>query len=301
MFAAMKSIRTLAFLTAAFAYALIVLGAVVRVTGSGLGCGDDWPLCNGRIIPEFHDIETAIEYTHRLAAATIGIPITALAALVWLKRREPGVSGPGGPLRPALAAFVLLGIIASLGAVTVKLDLHAGAVVPHLAAALKLLAALLITGYRAGAGGGGRGQAGTPDRTFRGAVAALVLSAAVILLGGLTATTGASAACQGFPLCNGQLWPSGGGPAHLHWIHRLLAYALFLHLAAFVFKRARLSAAPIRSAAWLALGVATLQVVVAAVMVLGNLPTAWRAAHAAVGVALWVSLVRFTWLTRHTR
>ena len=292
----MKPIRTLAFVTAAFAYALIVLGAVVRVTGSGLGCGDDWPLCNGRLIPQFHDIETAIEYTHRLAAATIGIPITVLAALAWLKRREPGVSGPGGPLRPALAALALLAVIASLGAVTVKLDLHAGAVVPHLGTALTLLAVLLVTAYRADAGG--RGRTTAPDRTFRGAVAALALSGVVILLGGLTATTGAATACQGFPLCNGQMWPTGG-PAHLHWIHRLLAYALFLHLVAFGLKRAWASPPHIRSASWLAIGAATAQVVVAAAMVLGGLPTEWRALHAAVGFALWVALVRFAWMARH--
>src|SRR5262245_1658566 len=108
----MKTIKTLAFVTAGFVYALIILGAIVRVTGSGLGCGDDWPLCNGRIIPEFHDIETAIEYAHRLAAATVGVPITLLAVLSWLRRHEPGVAGPGGPLRPAVTAFVLLLVIA---------------------------------------------------------------------------------------------------------------------------------------------------------------------------------------------
>lgn len=295
----MKSLRILAFVTAAMVYALIVLGAVVRVTGSGLGCGDDWPLCNGRLIPQFHDIETAIEYAHRLAAATVGIPITLLALLAWLKRKEPGVAGPGGPLRPAIAAFVLLGVIATLGAITVKLDLHAGAVVPHLGTAITLLAVLLVAGFRAGAGGDRRGVS---DPAFRGAAAALALSGAVILLGGLTATTGAAAACQGFPLCNGQLWPfDAGSGTHLHWTHRLLAYALFLHLVAFGIRRARHSPPDVRSAAWLAIGVATAQVVVAAVMVLGGLPTVWRALHAAVGVALWVTLVRFTWLTRHTR
>jgi len=137
-----------------------------------------------------------------------------------------------------------------------------------------------------------------PDRAFRGAAAALALSGVVILLGGLTATTGASAACQGFPLCNGRLLPAGG-PAQLQWTHRLLAYLLFLHLVSFGWKRVRHSAPRVRSAAWLAVGAATAQVVVAAVMILGGLPTAWRALHAAVGVALWVTLVRFTWLARH--
>src|SRR5580765_1378209 len=64
----MKSLKTLAFLTAGFAYALIVLGAVVRITESGMGCGDHWPLCNGQLIPSFADYHTIIEYAHRIAA-----------------------------------------------------------------------------------------------------------------------------------------------------------------------------------------------------------------------------------------
>jgi heme A synthase len=56
----------LAWAAAACTYALIVLGAVVRITGSGLGCGDDWPVCHGRLIPSLADIATLIEWSHRL-------------------------------------------------------------------------------------------------------------------------------------------------------------------------------------------------------------------------------------------
>jgi heme A synthase len=54
----MKTLKTLAFTSAGFAFALIVLGALVRITGSGMGCGDDWPLCNGRLIPALDDFQT---------------------------------------------------------------------------------------------------------------------------------------------------------------------------------------------------------------------------------------------------
>src|SRR5947208_943505 len=56
----------LAWLAATCTYLLIVLGAIVRITGSGLGCGEHWPLCNGRLLPLL-DLPTLIEYGHRLA------------------------------------------------------------------------------------------------------------------------------------------------------------------------------------------------------------------------------------------
>src|SRR2546423_7991600 len=58
----------LAWLAATCTYLLIILGAIVRITGSGLGCGEHWPLCNGRLLPPL-DLPTLIEYGHRLVAA----------------------------------------------------------------------------------------------------------------------------------------------------------------------------------------------------------------------------------------
>ncbi len=68
-----KSFVTLAWTAAACAYLLIVLGAVVRITGSGMGCGDHWPLCNGHLFPSLHDIPTVIEWSHRLLAALVSV------------------------------------------------------------------------------------------------------------------------------------------------------------------------------------------------------------------------------------
>ncbi len=305
-FRAMQTIHRLSVATAALAYVLIVLGGIVRITGSGLGCGDDWPLCNGRLIPPLDDIRTLIEYTHRLVAALLSVLVVGLAVLAVLKRSQPGLSGPGNPLRAALLALVLLITQVLLGAVTVWLELSAWVVVLHLGTALALLATLVVLALRAGqpisstAGGSGS------DRSLgKATLAAGVLVALTLLLGGLTANLGAGAACQGFPLCSGQIWPSGTGSggsggsglAHVHWIHRLAAYALMLYLLWLALTAHRTSASrPLRVATWAAVGLAASQVAVAAVMVLAGLPPLWRVAHVAVGSALWVTLVYATWL-----
>lgn len=287
----MRTLRILALATAALAYALIVLGAVVRITGSGLGCGDQWPLCNGRLIPSFDDLHVAIEWTHRLVAALVTALVLSLAVVAWRKRGELGVAGKGGPLRPALLAAGLLIIPqALLGALAVWRELHAPVVTLHFATALALLTTLLLVAGRAGF----PGSALPSPATGRAVLAALTLSALTLLLGGYTASTQAGFACQGFPLCSGRLWPAAeSGLAQIQWIHRLLAYALVLHLAALPFRfRKRGERPDVVALSWIALGTGLLQVIVAAVMVTWSLPGEWRALHAAVGTALWVVLVR---------
>ena len=67
---------------------LVVLwGAFVRATGSGAGCGDRWPLCNGVMLPRAPRIETVIEFTHR---ATSGLALASVTALcLWAFRLFP--------------------------------------------------------------------------------------------------------------------------------------------------------------------------------------------------------------------
>ena len=79
----------LAWTAAAATYLLIVLGAVVRITGSGMGCGDHWPLCNGHLFPPLDDLGTLIEWNHRLVAALVSILVAGLAGYTWYLRRPP--------------------------------------------------------------------------------------------------------------------------------------------------------------------------------------------------------------------
>jgi heme A synthase len=114
-------------------------------------------------------------------------------------------------------------------------------------------------------------------------LAGIALGLVTVLMGALTANMAAATACQGFPLCNGSFMPTSG-LEHIHWTHRLLAYALFAYVIWWAVRtRAR--------SAWVVAGLVTLQVVVAAAMVLLALPPALQVAHVAVGAAVWAALV----------
>ena len=108
-----RLLRRLAWSGSGLALCLIVLGAVVRISGSGLGCGEHWPRCNGRWFPPL-DLPTLIEIGHRWAAALVSLVVLAVAAVAWARhRREPALRGP------ATLAAVLLVVQVLLGAVTV--------------------------------------------------------------------------------------------------------------------------------------------------------------------------------------
>ena len=66
---------------------VILWGAYVRATGSGAGCGSHWPLCNGEVLPRGPQIETIIEYTHRLSSGIAFILV--LFMFLWAFRAYP--------------------------------------------------------------------------------------------------------------------------------------------------------------------------------------------------------------------
>src|SRR5215212_8193261 len=108
-----RRLGRLAWAGAGLALALIVLGGVVRITGSGMGCGDHWPRCDGAWFPPL-DLPTLIEIGHRWAAALVSVTVFAVALVAWRRHRnEPALRNP------ALLAAVLLVAQVLLGAVTV--------------------------------------------------------------------------------------------------------------------------------------------------------------------------------------
>jgi len=259
-----RRLTTLAWAAAVCTYLLIVLGAVVRITGSGLGCGEHWPLCNGHLFPPLNDIGTVIEWSHRLVAALVTILVVVLAI--------PGLA-PG--VRKSNARFVALGLLivqVLLGAITVKLALPPWTVVLHLGTAMLLLATLLTI------------STGSSPGLRPGSATLLLLAFVTVLFGALTANLGAAAACGGFPLCNGQVWTTAGQLAVIHWTHRLLAYSLTI-VAAIGAARSR------RTGPAVVLLMVLLQIIVGATMVLNGLPRVLQAVHVAVGAAVWASVV----------
>src|SRR5213079_543613 len=138
----MKGFRALSVATAVATYALVVLGGVVRVSGSGLGC-PDWPLCHGRALPPL-DLHAIIEYSHRTTASLTSILVVATAVVAWVawrNRRDLVI--------PATFAVGLLAIQVVLGAITVRLELPPMIVLAHLATAMALLGAVCVTAVAA--------------------------------------------------------------------------------------------------------------------------------------------------------
>ena len=66
---------------------VILWGAFVRASGSGAGCGSHWPLCNGEVVPVAVQVQTVIEFTHRVTSGTAFLLVIGL--LVWARRAFP--------------------------------------------------------------------------------------------------------------------------------------------------------------------------------------------------------------------
>lgn len=98
-----------------FMVLVILEGAFVRATGSGAGCGNHWPLCNGDFFPHHPRLTTIIEYTHR---SMTGVCTTMVALLIgWTFRARPR----GDRARTAVVwCGILLLTEALLGALLVK-------------------------------------------------------------------------------------------------------------------------------------------------------------------------------------
>jgi heme A synthase len=285
------------------AYALIVFGAVVRISGSGMGCGDHWPRCYGSWFPPLDQPTLVIEWTHRLLAAVTVALVALLVAAAFKYRREAGVGGRGGALRAALLAAILIVLQAVLGMVTVRMGNTAGATVAHLLNGSLLLAALAATVLRAGGLGAGPLAGATPrkSRAGRGAAVAAGIALIIVLFGGLTAKIpGANSACVGFPLCSGTLLPTLP-IQHVQFTHRLFAFLLFFHVLGLMIGFARRGEAPIVvRTVRIAFALIASQLVIAAAMVELQLPPVLRSLHEAVGIAIWLSLFTLVLLARRT-
>ncbi len=139
----------------AFNLVVIMWGAYVRATGSGAGCGSHWPLCNGVVLPRSEQIETMIEFVHRLSSGTAFFLVVGM--LIWAWRVYPR----GNIVRKA-AVFSMVFMIteALVGAGLVLFELvadnvssaRAFSISVHLVNTFLLLACLSLTGWWASGG-----------------------------------------------------------------------------------------------------------------------------------------------------
>lgn len=111
------------FAAAVLAYnlAVIVWGAYVRVTGSGAGCGDHWPTCDGRVIPRPRDVAMLIEYTHRV---TSGLSLVLVLGLVVMAFRRFRAGHPARLGAALSGMFILTEALLGAGLVLFRLVAH---------------------------------------------------------------------------------------------------------------------------------------------------------------------------------
>lgn len=294
----MRGFRRLVGAVITFTFILIVLGAVVRSTGSGLAC-PDWPRCYGLwlLTPEaFAGLGTVdysygqvmLEWTHRLIAGLVVGPLV-LALTVWafrLRRQTPALA----PLM--VAALVLVVVQAGLGGFTVLDRNSPWSVVLHLTVALIFLAVLIRVFLAARPGGGAPADA-LPQHIVTVTGVTAVAAMATMASGAMMAKSGASLACASWPLCNGTLLPELADPLVLaNVVHRLLALTTALLIGAlFVVGRARRATAPgFHHVVSVAAALVAIEVVFGATVVFLLMPLWIAIVHQATGILVFAAL-----------
>ncbi|HYI79401.1 MAG TPA: COX15/CtaA family protein [Thermoleophilaceae bacterium] len=301
-----RAYRRLALATIFMTFLLVIIGGIVRVSDSGLGCGPansgfhGWPFCNGDVVPGL-DLNTIIEYSHRTVAGIVGVMTIALAVLAWRRHR-----GNVALVRAAVGAAVLVIAQGLLGALTVEHNLDETLVAAHLGLAM-IFFALTIFIWRASKPENQGADPADGGRGFR--PLALVSSGfafCTIVAGGYMAGTqnygradyqlgdGAHHACgKEFPTCNGGFLPFGETRlVDIHLTHRVFVYlttVLVLTLIVLALRR-RPSPGVVRSA-WIALGILGAQLLVGALNVWLDEYEALIVLHLALGTLLWGTLV----------
>jgi heme a synthase len=136
--------RTVCFVALLLICLIVVTGAAVRLTGSGLGC-DDWPNCNSRQFVDVRTEHAAIEQVNRLFTGLVsaGVIVAVLASLRRVPRRHD---------LTVLSIGLVVGVLAQvvLGGITVLVDLHPAAVQAHLLLSMALVANAVVLLSRAG-------------------------------------------------------------------------------------------------------------------------------------------------------
>jgi cytochrome c oxidase assembly protein subunit 15 len=297
----LRTYRALVVATLVLTFAVVVVGAYVRLSDAGLGC-PDWPFCYGKPAPgaEVADAAKAWkEMGHRYLVGLLGTLIIAITVLAWGMRRSPW-------LATAIVALVIFQ--ATLGKWTVTMLLKPAIVTAHLLggmATLALLTWLALAQWNF--------SASDEARTLRApALAAIVVLAIQIALGGWVSANYAALACPDLPGCLGALLPpmdfanafhvlrelgkTGEGEllprealTAIHWTHRVFALVVVLVIAWCALRTIRIKT--LRGLGLLVAALIVLQFSLGVANVALGLPLALAAAHNAGAALLIIALV----------
>jgi cytochrome c oxidase assembly protein subunit 15 len=260
---------------------IVITGAAVRLSGSGLGC-PDWPRCYGHVYPPLRT-HALIEFSNRIVSGAVGVVVVLAAIAAWRRR----------PFRRDLMLLALalpLGVIgqAVLGGYTVEEKLAPGFVMGHYALSMVILVAAIALAWRA------RQPAedveASADRTTTWAVRALVVPAALAVFAGTVATAAGPHSGGATGQHIKRLTFEGSGT--LNWtVHVHGAVAFAFGIAAVVVwvlaERRQASAELRRSLTWLCVLIAA-QGVVGVIQFETHLPTELVWVHVVLASLSWL-------------
>jgi len=218
--------RRLAILTAVGMFVVLLMGARVTATGSGNGCGNDWPLCHGRWLPA-DTYESLTEYSHRFVTGLESFAVLGMTILAWpLRKRHREFT----VLVPAVGGTLVLQAL--MGAAAVQWPTSPEVMATDVGISLICLASAALVAFilmESRSGGRERPPLDTREaqviRRFRALViATFVFSIVVAYSGAYVRHSKAELACSDWPTCTGEVVPSiNHTPQGIQTAHRTLA------------------------------------------------------------------------------
>ncbi|WP_136605249.1 COX15/CtaA family protein [Paenibacillus dokdonensis] len=237
------SYRILAWSSFVGMFFVLVAGAIVTQTGSGRGCGSDWPLCNGRFIPAY-TLESLIEYSHRLITGIVGLLVVCTFFSTWPYRkpyREAFVYASG--------TLIFTIIQALMGAAAVKWTQQPAVMALHFGISLLAVAAsmlLVVWIHRFNKPSNPSVQSSTGISLFAWFI--WLFCYGVVYLGAFIRHMKVEGGCSGWPLCNGRVIPVLTHATEVVFAHRLAAIFLLVLMIAWLIIIRRIEAPRERAA-----------------------------------------------------
>ncbi|WP_040952922.1 COX15/CtaA family protein [Gorillibacterium massiliense] len=231
-----KYVKSLSLVTCIGMLIVLMMGVLVSNTGSELGCGNDWPLCNGKFVPSY-TLESLIEWNHRAVTGVEGILVAVTFFAVWRYVRRFDAR-----LYVTMAAFFTV-LQAILGAMAVVWSQSSAVMALHFGFSLMAFASTYLL-YRTIREIHTTREREISNSRVNGSIRSLAWLSAiftyiVVYLGAYVKHTNSSGACTDWPLCNGKLIPDFSGGAGEVFAHRTagLLLCIFLVVLLIVIRR----------------------------------------------------------------
>lgn len=237
--------RILSLLTSIGMFLVLIAGVLVTNTDSGRGCGTDWPLCNGRFVPAY-TVESFVEYTHRLTSGLVGLLVgaTFIVTLLWKPaKQKENILYAGGALLFTVMQAVLGAMAVLWEQSSLVLALHFG--ISLFAFTCTWLLYSTVKRQSAEVQKEGRVNDSStsvkssqllliPKTIYNSIMVVLIYCYGVVYLGAYIRHTSSGGACEGWPLCNGELVPELSGSTGVAFAHRMAALLLLVLIAILV-------------------------------------------------------------------